>query len=88
MQSLWPDFPVYGSMHEVNECLTRLVEQLSGFGRRAIRRRFAAKVLRKLTAARGGGFIFISDHSVTSAVPGRTYDSIVRLVRQYGIYPL
>jgi hypothetical protein len=50
----------------------------------AIRR----EVLRKLNAAKGGGFIFQSDHSVTSAVSGRTYDEIVRLVREFGNYPL
>jgi hypothetical protein len=47
-----------------------------------------AEVLRKLNAAKGGGYIFQSDHSVTSAVSGRTYDEIVKLVRQYGIYPI
>ncbi len=46
------------------------------------------EVLRKLNAARGGGLIFQSDHSVTSGVSGRTYDYIVGLVRQYGQYPL
>ncbi len=46
------------------------------------------EVLRKLDAARGGGYIFQSDHSVTSAVSGHTYDSIVKLVRQYGRYPI
>jgi len=46
------------------------------------------EVLRKLNAAKGGGYIFQSDHSVTSRVSGRTYDNIVRLVRQYGQYPL
>ncbi len=46
------------------------------------------EVLRKLKAAKGGGFIFQSDHSVTSAVAGRTYDFIVSLVREHGIYPL
>jgi len=45
-------------------------------------------VLRKLNAARGGGMIFQSDHSVSSAVSGQTYDYIVSLVRQYGKYPL
>jgi len=45
-------------------------------------------VLRKLNAARGGGYIFQSDHSVTSGVSGRTYDGIVKLVREYGQYPL
>ena len=52
--------------------------------RNAIRR----EVLRKLNAARGGGYIFQSDHSVTSAVSGPTYDYIVSLVRQYGTYPI
>jgi hypothetical protein len=46
------------------------------------------EVLRKLSAARGGGMIFQSDHSVSSAVSGRTYDFIVNLVRQHGQYPL
>ncbi|MCX6559056.1 MAG: hypothetical protein NTZ26_00950 [Candidatus Aminicenantes bacterium] len=45
-------------------------------------------VLRKLNAAKGGGYIFQSDHSVTSGVAGRTYDMIVKLVREYGRYPL
>ena len=52
--------------------------------REAIRR----EVLHKLNAARGGGFIFQSDHSVTSGVSGPTYDFIVRLVREFGRYPL
>jgi len=46
------------------------------------------EVLRKLNAARGGGFIFQSDHSVSSDVSGKTYDYIVKLVREYGKYPL
>jgi uroporphyrinogen decarboxylase len=50
----------------------------------AIRR----EVLRKLDAARGGGYIFQSDHSVSSSVSGHTYDSIVKLVREFGNYPL
>jgi uroporphyrinogen decarboxylase len=45
-------------------------------------------VLRKLNAAKGGGFIFQSDHSVSSGVSGPTYDYIVKLVREYGVYPL
>jgi uroporphyrinogen decarboxylase len=52
--------------------------------REAIRR----EVLRKLNAARGGGFIFQSDHSVTSAVSGHSYDYIVRLIREHGTYPI
>jgi len=46
------------------------------------------EVLRKLNAAKGGGFIFQSDHSVSSAVSGETYDYIVKLVREVGKYPL
>jgi hypothetical protein len=46
------------------------------------------EVLRKLNAARGGGYIFQSDHSVSATVSGPTYDYIVKLVRQYGQYPL
>lgn len=45
-------------------------------------------VLRKLNAAKGGGFIFQSDHSVSSDVSGLTYDYIVKLVSEYGKYPL
>jgi hypothetical protein len=51
---------------------------------KAIRR----EVLRKLNAAKGGGYIFQSDHSVASDVSGKTYDTIVKLVRKYGTYPL
>jgi hypothetical protein len=52
--------------------------------RDAIRR----EVLRKLNAARGGGYVFLSDHSVSSGVSGNTYDFIVNLVREAGQYPL
>jgi len=46
------------------------------------------EILRKLNAAKGGGYIFQSDHSVSSNVSGHTYDYIVNLVRQFGQYPL
>ena len=46
------------------------------------------EVLRKLNAAKGGGLIFQSDHSVSSGVSGGTYDYIVKLVREFGQYPL
>jgi hypothetical protein len=46
------------------------------------------EVLHRLQAARGGGYIFQSDHSVASDVSGHTYDYIVQLVRQYGRYPI
>jgi uroporphyrinogen decarboxylase len=45
-------------------------------------------VLRKLNAAKGGGYIFQSDHSVPSNVSGANYDYVVNLVRQHGRYPL
>ena len=50
--------------------------------------RIRREVLRKLQVAEGGGFVFMSDHSVSSAVTGSTYDYIVKLVREYGRYPL
>ena len=45
-------------------------------------------VLRLLSTGKGGGLIFQSDHSVSSSVSGPTYDYIIKLVRQYGRYPL
>ncbi|MGD0011444.1 MAG: uroporphyrinogen decarboxylase family protein [Terriglobia bacterium] len=45
-------------------------------------------VLTKLNAAKGGGFIFQSDHSVPSSVSGESYDYVVKLVREHGKYPL
>lgn len=47
-----------------------------------------AIVLRKLNAAKGGGLIFQSDHSVPSNVSGQSYEYVVNLVREYGRYPL
>jgi uroporphyrinogen decarboxylase len=47
-----------------------------------------AHTLRKLNAAKGGGYLFGSDHSVTSQVSGETYDYLVGLVREHGCYPL
>ena len=46
------------------------------------------EILRKLNAARGGGYIFQSDHSVAGNISGHTYDYIVNLVRKCGRYPL
>ena len=45
-------------------------------------------VLTKLNAAKGGGLIFQSDHSVPSNVSGESYDYVANLVRKYGQYPL
>jgi uroporphyrinogen decarboxylase len=52
------------------------------------REKIRREVLTKLNAAKGGGMIFQSDHSVSSSVSGATYDYIVKLVRQHGTYPL
>ncbi len=46
------------------------------------------EVLRKLNAAKGGGYLPQSDHSVTSSVSGESYDFIMKLIRDYGKYPL
>jgi len=47
-----------------------------------------AMVLRKMNAAKGGGWIVQSDHSVPSNVSGQNYDFVVNLVRRHGKYPL
>jgi len=47
-----------------------------------------AIVLRKLNAAKGGGLIFQSDHSVPSNVSAENYEYVVNLVREFGQYPL
>ena len=70
--------------HRIGLCGNSNVQVWERGDPQAIRR----EVLRKLNAARGGGFIFQSDHSVSSEVSGKTYDSIVRLVREFGNYPL
>jgi len=70
--------------HRIGFCGNSNVQVWESGDRDAIRR----EVLRKLNAAKGGGFIFQSDHSVSSRVSGRTYDDIVKLVREYGKYPL
>lgn len=47
-----------------------------------------AMVLHKLNAAKGGGYIPQSDHSVPGNVSGENYDYVVRLLREHGEYPL
>ncbi len=47
-----------------------------------------ATVLTKLNAAKGGGYIFQSDHSVPSNVSAASYEYVLNLVRQAGRYPL
>ena len=70
--------------HQFGVCGNSDMQVWEGGDPAAIRR----EVLRKLNAAKGGGYIFQSDHSVSSAVSGKTYDAIVKLVRDYGKYPL
>ena len=45
-------------------------------------------VLTKMNAAKGGGYIMGSDHSVPSNISGERYDYVVKLIRQHGAYPL
>ena len=70
--------------HQFGVCGNSSIQVWESGDRDAIRR----EVLTKLNAAKGGGMIFQSDHSVSSAVSGHTYDYIVNLVREYGVYPL
>ncbi|MBN1347036.1 MAG: hypothetical protein JXQ73_30375 [Phycisphaerae bacterium] len=50
----------------------------------AIRR----EVLYKLQAARGGGWVFQSDHSVSSDVAPESYELAIKTLRDHGTYPL
>lgn len=70
--------------HRIGFCGNSNMQVWETGDREAIKR----EVLRKLNAAKGGGYIFQSDHSVASNVSGHTYDYIVKLVRKYGNYPL
>jgi hypothetical protein len=70
--------------HAIGFCGNSNIQVWETGDREAIRR----EVLRKLNAAKGGGFIFQSDHSVSSAVSGHSYDYVVQLVREYGRYPI
>jgi uroporphyrinogen-III decarboxylase len=70
--------------HQLGFCGNSNIQVWESDDRDLIRR----EVLRKLNAARGGGYIFQSDHSVSSNVSGETYDYIVNLVREFGQYPL
>jgi len=46
------------------------------------------EVLYKLQAAKGGGWVFQSDHSISSAVAPESYALAVRTLREHGDYPL
>ena len=70
--------------HRMGFCGNSDIQVWEKGDREAIRR----EVFRVLRAGEGGGLIFQSDHSVSSSVSGQTYDYIVKLVREFGQYPL
>jgi hypothetical protein len=47
-----------------------------------------SETLRKLNAAKGGGMIFQSDHSVPGNISAERYELVLNLVREKGGYPL
>jgi hypothetical protein len=70
--------------HRLAFCGNMNVLEWAGAAREELR----TIVLTKLNAAKGGGFLFQSDHSVPGNVSGEAYDCVVKLVREYGVYPL
>ena len=60
------------------------VRVLASGNRESIR----GEVLYKLNAARGGGFVFQSDHSIPDNVDPKDYAYALELLREYGKYPL
>ena len=52
------------------------------------REQIRREVLRKLNAAKGGGYILQSDHSMPDNVAPDTYDYVIQLAREHGTYPL
>ena len=52
------------------------------------RQKIRHEILTKLNAAKGGGFILQSDHSIPNNVDPQTYDYVIELLREYGRYPL
>jgi uroporphyrinogen-III decarboxylase len=55
---------------------------------RGEREEIRREVLTKLNAAKDGGYILQSDHSIPSDVAPESYDYMIQLVREYGQYPL
>jgi hypothetical protein len=70
--------------HGIGFCGNMDVVVWSSGDREAIRK----AVLTKLNAAKGGGFIFQSDHSVPGNIAGSDYEYVVGLVRKHGVYPV
>lgn len=60
------------------------VQVLATNDREKVRR----EVVRKLNAAKGGGFIAASDHSMPDNVDPQTYAYFIELIRTHGTYPL
>ena len=56
-------------------------------GQRAAKERLHAAVLTKLNTTKGGGFIF-SPITLCPRTSPTSYDYVVRLVREHGVYPL
>ena len=46
------------------------------------------ELLTKLNAAKGGGYIVQSDHSIPDDVDPASYDYLIQLLREFGRYPL
>jgi len=55
---------------------------------RGVPEEIRAHVIYKLQAAKGGGYVMQSDHSVSSDVSPESYEIAVTTLRQYGDYPL
>jgi uroporphyrinogen decarboxylase len=70
--------------HRIGFCGNMDVMLWATGDREAIRK----AVLTKLNAAKGGGFIFQSDHSVPGNISAESYEYVVQLVRKHGVYPL
>lgn len=70
--------------HRIGFCGNMNVVEWAGFSPEQLKK----TVMRKLNAAKGGGYIFQSDHSVPGNVSGQNYDYVVKLVREHGKYPL
>ncbi len=47
-----------------------------------------AQIMRKLNAAKGGGYLIQSDHSVPSNVSAERYEFVLNLLKKHGTYPL
>jgi len=60
----------------------------AGLWANGTRQQLRRAVLTKLNAAKGGGYIFQSDHSVPDNVSPANYEFVLNLVREHGRYPL